>query len=84
MGPMPWPVPVIADLRALEFFLGMDTGELAWLADTRSLERSVPEQRLRNYSYASRPRREGAPRVIEVPKPRLKAAQRRILHDVLD
>jgi RNA-directed DNA polymerase len=84
MGPMPWPVPELADLGALAEFLEMDTGQLGWLGDTRSLERRVPDQRMRNYRYASRPRREGAPRVIEIPKPRLKATQRRILHDVLD
>jgi RNA-directed DNA polymerase len=84
MGRMPWPVPELADLRVLADFLEMDAGELAWLGDTRSLERSARDQRLRNYRYAGRPRRQGPPRVIEVPKPRLKAAQRRVLHDLLD
>jgi RNA-directed DNA polymerase len=85
MGRMRWPVPELADAGALAAFLGLADGELAWLADARGLERGADDERLRNYRYATRPRRSsGLPRVIESPKPRLKAAQRRVLHDVLD
>lgn len=84
MGPTPWPVPALADLRALADFLDMDAATLAWLSDTRNLERAAHDQRLRNYFYAGRPRRGGVLRVIETPKPRLKAAQRHVLHDLLD
>jgi RNA-directed DNA polymerase len=84
MGRMPWQVPEIASLGALAGFLGLPTGELAWLADARGLERQTPDERLRNYRYSVIPRRSGLPRVIERPKERLKAVQRRLLHDVLD
>jgi RNA-directed DNA polymerase len=84
MGRMRWPVPELADLGALASFLGVQAGELSWLADVRGLERGTADERLRNYRYATRARRSGLPRIIESPKPRLKAAQRRVLHDILD
>jgi RNA-directed DNA polymerase len=59
-------------------------GELAWFADARALERTVEDERLRHYSYATL-RRAGRPvRVIERPKRRLKDIQRRILHEILN
>jgi hypothetical protein len=84
MGRMVWPTPAIPDLRVLSEFLGTEPAALLWLADVRSLERTAPDQRLRNYVYTTRQRRSGLVRVIETPKPRLKAAQRRVLHDLLD
>jgi RNA-directed DNA polymerase len=84
MGRRRWPVPELAELDALGVFLELEPGDLAWLADTRGLERTAGDQRLRNYRYLARPRVGGAPRLIEAPKPRLKAVQRRLLHDLLD
>jgi RNA-directed DNA polymerase len=84
MGHMPWAVPEIASLGALAEFLGLEAGELAWLADTRGLERHASDERLRNYRYSVLPRQSGLPRVIERPKQRLKSVQRRVLHDILD
>ena len=84
MGPRRWPVPELTSTGALASFLGLSDGELAWIADARGLERTVEEQRLRHYWYATLPRRGGPARVIERPKQRLKAIQRRILHEVLD
>ena len=63
--------------------LELSDGQLAWLADVRGLERTVTAERLRNYRYASVPRRSGLPRVIEAPKVRLKEVQRWILHEIL-
>jgi RNA-directed DNA polymerase len=84
MGRRRWPVPEITSLGELAGFLDVGDGELAWLADTRGLERTAADERLRNYRYATIPRRGGPARVIESPKPRLKAIQRRILHEILD
>jgi len=84
MGRMRWPVPELATLGELAAFLGVSHGELEWLADARGLERSVEEERLRNYRYDWLPRPGSAVRVIERPKRRLKAIQRRLLHEVLD
>jgi hypothetical protein len=83
MARRPWPVPAIASLGELAEFLGVSDPQLAWLADVRGLERTVESERLRNYHYGTIERPGRPPRVIERPKPRLKAIQRRILHEVL-
>jgi hypothetical protein len=80
----PWPVPRLDTVGDLAEFLDLEVGELAWFADVRGLERVVADERLRHYRYARLPRRTAPPRVIERPKPRLKALQRRILHEILD
>jgi hypothetical protein len=80
-----WPVPEIASPGALAAWLGLDDpGQLAWLADARGLERGVADERLRHYCYTWLPRTGAPPRLIEAPKPRLKAIQRQILHEILD
>jgi RNA-directed DNA polymerase len=79
----PWPVPRIDTVGDLAAFLDVDHGRLAWLVDARGLERVVEDERLRHYRYAWLPRAAGPPRVIERPKARLKAIQRRILHEIL-
>jgi hypothetical protein len=79
----PWPVPRIDTLGDLAAFLELEVGELEWFADVRGIERVVADERLRHYRYVHLPRAGGPPRVIEQPKPRLKALQRRILHEIL-
>jgi hypothetical protein len=79
-----WPVPEIASVGQLAGFLSLSDGELAWFADARGLERTVVDEQLRHYRYASL-RRGGRPvRVIERPKRRLKEVQRQLLHEILD
>lgn len=84
MGRMRWPVPELATLGELAAFLELSHGELQWLADARGLERTVDDERLRNYRYDWLARTGSAARVIERPKRRLKAIQRRLLHELLD
>ncbi len=84
MAPMRWEVPALGSSGELAEFLGLEAGELEWLADARGLERTVSSERLRNYRYAWLPRPGGPPRLIEQPKARLKAVQRRLLHELLD
>jgi hypothetical protein len=84
MGRLRWPVPELASVGALAGWVGVDAGQLAWLADARGLEREVADERLRHYRYTWLPRPGAPPRLIEAPKPRLKAIQRRILHEILD
>ena len=79
-----WPVPRIDTVGDLAAWLALDVGELEWFADVRGLERVVDDERLRHYRYARLPRKSGPPRVIERPKTRLKALQRRVLHELLD
>ncbi len=83
MGRRRWPVPVLDGVDDLARFLGLDFGRLAWLADARGLERRVETERLRNYRYRWLTRGAGPPRVIERPKGELKAAQRRVLDELL-
>src|SRR5829696_8336897 len=42
MGRMPWPVPEVASPGALAERLGLEIGQLLWLADARGLERDAP------------------------------------------
>ena len=84
MGRMPWPVPEIASPGALAQRLGLEIGQLLWLADARGLERDAPSRRLRHYDYEWLRRPAAPPRPIAAPKPRLKAIQRWILHEILD
>jgi hypothetical protein len=82
--PHDWPIAPIPSTPELAAVLELSDGQLAWLADVRSLERTVTAERLRNYRYAAVPRRSGLPRVIEAPKLRLKEVQRWILREILD
>ena len=84
MGRIRWPIPVLAAAGDLAALLEVSPGELEWLADARGLERTVQDERLRNYRYGALPRRNGSLRVVERPKTRLKAIQRRLLHELLD
>jgi RNA-directed DNA polymerase len=79
-----WPVAAIESVPELSERLELSTGQLAWLADVRGLERTVADERLRNYRYRLVPRAAGTPRVIEAPKARLKEIQRWVLREILD
>lgn len=75
---MRWQTPRIDDLAALAEFLGLDGDELDWFADRKEINRHARDERLRHYRCAWLPHR-----LIEAPKPRLRAVQRRLLDDVL-
>jgi hypothetical protein len=79
-----WPIADIDSVAGLAERLELSGGQLAWLADGRSLERTVAHEKLRNYRYSVVPRRGGLPRVLEAPKARLKEIQRWILHEILE
>jgi hypothetical protein len=79
-----WPIAQIESPVGLAERLELSDGQLAWLADLRSLERSVVDEKLRNYRYAVIRRRSGLPRVLEAPKARLKEIQRWMLREILD
>ncbi len=78
-----WPIAEIDSVAALAEQLELSDGQLAWLADVRSFERTVADEKLRNYRYRLVPRRSGLPRVIEAPKARLKEIQRWVLREIL-
>jgi RNA-directed DNA polymerase len=79
-----WPVTRIGSVAALAERLELSGGQLAWLADVRGLERTVEQEKLRNYRYRWTPRRSGLPRLIEAPKARLKEIQRWVLREILN
>ncbi len=79
-----WKVPRILTPAALARWLDVPFEQLAWFADLRTLERLAPEGPLRHYRYRWLTKRDGSARLIESPKPRLKAMQRRILAEILD
>ncbi len=79
-----WQVPLLGTPAAVADWLGLQMAELDWFADCRGREADTPPGPLRHYSYAWLPGRSGKWRLLEAPKPRLKAIQGRILHEILD
>ena len=73
-----WPLPPITSTGELAEWLGLSIPELDWLADLCGTARPG------HYHYQSVAKQFGAARLLEAPKPRLKAAQRQILHEILD
>lgn len=79
-----WAVPQIESVGALAEWLGVTVGELEWFADLKGLayKRRIP--RLEHYRYRILSKQSGSIRMIESPKPRLKARQRQILTQILE
>ncbi|HWB08202.1 MAG TPA: reverse transcriptase family protein [Pirellulales bacterium] len=82
--PSAWKVPSISTTRELIDWLGIKPNELDWFADCRNCQRRAPEGALRHYRYHWLPKRRGPPRLLEIPKPRLRELQRQILRRLLD
>lgn len=81
--PTGWAVPPITSPADLAEFLGLSPGELDWFADVQGRDRRAPDGPLRHYRTLWRRKRSGEVRVIEVPKARLKAIQRRLLDTII-
>lgn len=79
----PWHLPVLHTVDDLARLLGLTDGELAWYADVRLLARTAPREPLRHYRSTWLRTASRAVRVLEPPKPRLKALQRRLLAELL-
>ena len=81
-----WNVPRIESAAALAEWVGVPLAELEWLSDIKRRRQSVPSSPLHHYHYRLLAKRAGGGgvRVIEAPQARLKAIQRRILHDILE
>ncbi|MEM1032712.1 MAG: reverse transcriptase family protein [Myxococcota bacterium] len=71
-------------LATLAGWLDVTATELAWLADPRGILRRQRDPRLHHYHRDWVRKRSGGYRLIERPKPRLKAIQRRLLREVLE
>ncbi len=82
--PAAWPVLPLPTVGALANWLGLRDRELQWFADCLGREADAPPGPLRHYTYHRVQKIGGKGRLLEAPKPRLKALQRRILHDILN
>ncbi len=80
-----WAVPSIESVTALADWLQLAPGELEWFADLKALGyRRKDRPRLRHFHYRVLAKSSRGIRLIEAPKPRLKALQRQILSLILD
>jgi RNA-directed DNA polymerase len=77
------PIPALATLGDLATWAGLSAEQLDWLADDRRGHGRAAASPLQHYHYAFISKPTGPPRLIEAPKPRLKAIQRRILREIL-
>ena len=83
MLPSRWDVPALPTPAALAGWLGLSLPELDWFAGSRASP-DPPPGPLRHYQHQWVPKRRGKFRLLEIPKARLKAIQRRLLHELLD
>jgi len=79
-----WDIPGIESVGALAEWLGVTVGELEWFADVKGLGYKRPGSKLAHYHYRILAKDAGNIRLIEAPKPRLKALQRQILMQILE
>lgn len=78
-----WGVPSLVTPGEVADWFGITTGELDWFADCQFREARSREGPLRHYRYRWIPKPSGGQRLLEIPKPRLKAIQRQILDQIL-
>ncbi len=74
----PFQTPLLDNVADLAAWLGLSILELDWYADRRGMNRHASDRRLRHYWYLWL-----NGRLIEAPKPRLRALQRLVLDDLL-
>lgn len=78
-----WHLPTLDNLAAVATLLDVTSAELEWFADARRWARAADEPRLQHYRVSHRLAPSGAIRVLEAPKPRLRAIQRQLLDQAL-
>lgn len=83
MAPGRWPVARLDTVLDLAALLGLDVGHLAWYADTAGMQRRSRAPALQLYRYRWLERAGRVPRLLEVPRPRLRRAQRTLLDQVV-
>jgi hypothetical protein len=71
-------LPPLDSARQLAEALGMSVAELRWLAYHRDAATSI------HYRRFTIPKRDGSPRAIWAPRPKLKQAQRWVLHNIVE
>ncbi len=79
-----WKLPRLRTPGELADWLDVPIRQLDWFADRRRLEAKQQPGPLQHYRYRALTKRFGRLRLIEAPKSRTKAIQRRILTGILD
>jgi hypothetical protein len=74
-------LPTLGDLAA---WLDIEPDELHWFADRWRVPSHSAATPLHHYSYKAIEKRDGRCRIIEIPKSRLRALQRKVLSGLLD
>jgi RNA-directed DNA polymerase len=86
--PPPWlpdaALPQLPTLGNLAAWLEIEPDELDWFADRWRVSAQSAATPLHHYSYKVVEKRDGRCRIVEVPKLRLRALQRKVLHGLLD
>jgi hypothetical protein len=77
-------LPQLDTPAALAAWFDINATSLLWLADPKGRNRKHRDGPLRTYRYRWIPRREGPPRLLEIPRSTLKKMQRKILAEILD
>ncbi len=77
-------IPRLATPGDLAQWLRLPAAHLLWYADAEGRLRRETSPALQHYRYQFAAKPCGPPRLVEAPKPRLKAIQRRILKEILD
>ena len=83
MGTRRWPVPTLCTTPDVASWLSATPEELDWFADVRGLNGEVASPALQHYAFKWLPKRHGGYRLLEAPKTRLKAMQRRVLTEIV-
>ena len=78
------PLPRLPTTHDLAMWLGLSDKELAWFAGLNRRCDPGQDPRLHHYHYAWQARIRGHQRLLEKPKPRLKAIQQIILSEILN
>ena len=84
MRPTRWEVPSLAMFEDLARWLELESTALEVFIDRRQMRVRAPRGPLHPYAYRRLAKRDGSTRLIEAPKARLRAVQRKILRGVLD
>ena len=85
--PFPLQNCVLPDLPAMgdiAKWLNLELPQLEWFADIGGRNVRADDERLRHYVFKWVAKRSGGFRLLEIPKSRLRALQRRLLHELIE
>ena len=79
-----WSVRPLVTSDEVAEWLELSPGELDWFADCRKRGHQTANDKLRHYRYRWIAKTSSGRRLLEIPKPRLKSIQRKILNEILN